>query len=342
MLEDMQLLWRRTCIWLTRIIRMCAAAPGLPEWKWILRTACAFLVIPLVLAAQNGQVSQQPRYGVEVNLVSLDVEVLDRLGNPVLDLTREDFVVTENGRPMAIATFSRQADRPVSLAMVLDTSAISPDKLVTFKRFIRELGSVLAATDDLCLISFDHRDAYLELDFTPKRRLLWDALDNIGVPHRGSGGFLSELFGRDPLTGLAIDRALRRLQKIQNGKKALLLLSNRFRGLGPATVEHVQVSGCTLLTLGFGNKTALLITLGGDRISKNQLMKESGGRQFSAETEDMPGVCRQIAYSLKNYYAIGYLTEPNPKEKKPRRIEIQIPGHEYAIHYRRSYSADKE
>lgn len=87
------------------------------------------------------------------------------------------------------------------------------------------------------------------------------------------------------------------------------------------------------------NKAALLVTLGGDRISKNQLVKESGGRQFSAETKDMTGVCREIAYSLKNYYVLGYLTEISPADNKPRRINVQVPGQNYTINYRRSYVA---
>jgi Ca-activated chloride channel family protein len=304
--------------------------------RWMI-TILALYAAPIAALSQPAKEDQQPKYGVWVNLVSLDVEVLDRSGNPVPDLGRSDFVVKENGKPVEITNFSWMSDRPVSLAMVLDTSAISPQKLVNFKRFIRELASVLAATDDLCLYSFDSRDAYLEMEFTNKRRALWDALDNIGVPSHGSGGILKELFGTDPPTGLAIDRALNKLRKTDNGKRALLVLSNRFRGLGPATVEHVQESGCTLLTLAYDNNTASLITLGGDQISKNQLMRESGGRRFSAETADIPGVCRQIAFSLKNYYALGFLTEPNPAETKPRRVEVQTPGHEYTIHYRRTY-----
>jgi Ca-activated chloride channel family protein len=299
----------------------------------------AYLACQFAGFSQQAAKEQQPKYGVQVNLVSLDVEVLDQSGNPVPDLARSDFLVRENGKPVEITNFSWMSDRPVSLAMVLDTSAITSEKLVNFKRFIRELAYVLASTDDLCLVSFDSRDAYLEMDFTNRRRTLWDAMDNIGVPSHGSGGILKELFGPEPPTGLAIDRALNKLRKTDNGKKALLVISNRFRGLGPATVEHVQESGCTLLTLGYNNSTALLITLGGDQISKNQLMRESGGRRFSAETGDVPSVCRQIAFSLKNYYALGYLTEPNPAEKKPRRIEVQVPGHEYTINYRRTYLA---
>jgi hypothetical protein len=290
-------------------------------------------------AAQKPQPEQVPKYNVQVNLVSLDVEVLDSLGNPVLGLGRNDFLIKENGRAMEISNFAWMADRPVSLAAVLDTSAVSVEKLVTLKRFLRELALTLSHSDMLCLYSFDSRDAYFEMDFTSDRGRLWDALDNIAVPSSSrSGGVLQELLSADPRIGLAIDMAAHRLEKTDHGKKALLLISNRFRGLGPATVDHIEESGCTFLTLGSDSKAAILVTLGGDWISKNQLLKQSGGRQFSTNTNDMAGVCRAIAYSLKNYYAVGYLTEISPDEQRPRRIEVRVPGRHYTIHYRRSVS----
>jgi VWFA-related protein len=296
-----------------------------------------WLLLIVILPAPLALFPQQPKYQARVNLVSLDVEVLDEFDNPVFGLTKEKFVVKENGRRMEISNFAWLADRPISLAFVLDTSAISAEKLVTFKRFIRALAYDLARTDELCLYSFDARDAYLELGLTPRRPDLEDALDNVAVPSKGSGGILAELFRPEPPIGLAVDRALFQLRKAGNAKRAVLLISNRFRGLGPATVEHIQESGCTLLTLGSGGKAAMLVTLGGDWISKQALMKQSGGRQFSADAGNMEAVCRAIAFCLKNYYALGYLTEITENEKKPRRAEVQIPGEKYRINYRRTY-----
>ncbi len=295
------------------------------------------LALPLLIASQKPQQETKPQYNVRVNLVSLDVEVLDALGNPVLGLTQKDFQVKENGKPVEISHFLWQSDRPVSLAFVLDTSAISSDKLVTAKWFIIDLAHVLGRSDELCLYSFDARDAYLEQDLTSSRGNLVGALENIGVPSAGSGGIMTELFGPAPRTGLGIDLALRKLRSARYPKRALLLVSNRFRGLGPATVEHVQKSGCTLLTLGFDNEAALWITLGGDQVSKNQLIKDSGGRRFSAETPDMSGVCRQIAYALKNYYVLGYMTDTGTEVKNPQKIEVSVPGKNYTLHYRRTF-----
>ena len=304
----------------------------LAAWSFL-----GLLIMPPAGPAQKNQNPQQPKFNIQVNLVSLDVEVLDPSGNPVLGLTQNDFSIKEEGKPAAISHFAWQAESPVSLAIVLDTSGISSEKLTKSKRFIVELAHRLARTDEICLFTFDTRDAYLEQDFTTSRLPIMEALENIGVPAGKSGGILSELFGGQPMTGLAIDLALKKLQARQNGKKALLLISNRFRGLGPATVDHVRASDCTLSTLEFSNKAAVWVTLGGDQISKKQLMRQSGGRNFSAETEDIEGMCRKIAFSLKNHYVLGYLTEISAAESKPRRVEVRVPGKNYVIHFRRSY-----
>jgi VWFA-related protein len=294
----------------------------------------AFLFLPLALLAQKE--TQRPKYDVQVDLVSLDVEVLDRDGGHVWGLAKSDFMVEENGRSMEISNFARSTDRPVSLAAVLDTSALSVEQLIVCKAFLRTLTHDLERSDELCLYSFNSRKVYFEQDFTSALKPLWDALDNIGVPSRQSGGLLLAMFGETPPAGLAIDLALHKLEDAYNGKKALLLISNRFNGTGPATVEHIQRSGCTLLTLGFSHR-ASMVAQSGDAITTHQLMKQSGGRRFSAESPDVEGVCRQILYSLKNYYSIGYLTKVQQGDKKPRKIQIRIPRHSYKINFRRTY-----
>jgi VWFA-related protein len=300
-----------------------------------MRLLTVFLFSPLVLFEQKEV--QKPKYNVQVNLVSLDVEVLDNNGNQVWGLDKSDFIVEENGRPMEISNFASSTDKPVSLAAVLDTSALSVEQLIICKTFLRTIAFDLNHSDELCLFSFDTRGAYLEQDFVSMPSPIVDALDNVGVPPGRSRALLMDLFGAIPPTALAIDLALLKLRDAHNGKKALLLLSNRFRGTGPATVEHIQQSGCILLTLAFPHKASMLVTLGGDAISTSQLMRESGGRSFSAKSPDIEGVCHQIIYSLKNYYSIGYLTEIQPGDKKPRKIRIRVRHHSYKINFRHTY-----
>jgi hypothetical protein len=265
------------------------------------------------------------------------VEVLDRHGNPVTGLAQEAFVVKENGRIRKTTHFAELTDRPVSLSLVLDVSGMPREEVSMGKQFIFRLAHTLSPNDELCLYTFNDRDAYLEQDFTRDRVPLLEALRNIDVALGRKGAFFKDLLGLDPRTGLAIDVALQHLRKGSNEKRAVLVISNRFKGLGPATVEHIQESGFTLLTLCFRNKSNWLLTLGGNQITRNALMKQSGGRKFSADTEDITGTCRAIAHSLKNHYSLGYPTEIGTGRQKRRTVEVLIPGKDFSIYSRRSY-----
>jgi VWFA-related protein len=301
---------------------------------------CAALSASMMAAAgaevQTPVQSQLPSYQARVELVSLDVDVHDRQGNKVTGLQQGDFLVKENGVTMELTHFAEWSDRPVSLALVLDTSAIPRHKLVTAKQILTRLAHVLGREDELCLYTFNERDVYLEQSWTQDRIPLLEALRNIDVATGKATAFLKSLGGSAPRTGLAIDMALLELRRATKPKRALLVVSNQFRDLGPATVEHVQAAGYTLLTVGFGNKTSWLVSLGGDAISRSQLETQSGGRRFSGQTEDITLTSKAIADTLKNHYSVAYLADTTKNPKKMRRIRVTIPGHDYVIAHRRS------
>ncbi len=58
-------------------------------------------------AAAQGQqdAAEQPVFRTGINFVRVDVIATDRQGNPVLDLTKDDFEVSEDGKPQAVETF---------------------------------------------------------------------------------------------------------------------------------------------------------------------------------------------------------------------------------------------
>ena len=69
-----------------------------------MRTKLSIVALFLVAASTRGA-TQQPTFPTRVELVTVDVLVFDRQGNPVVDLTRNDFTVREEGRPQEIAAF---------------------------------------------------------------------------------------------------------------------------------------------------------------------------------------------------------------------------------------------
>lgn len=66
-------------------------------------------------AAPSPQATAKPlQYELSVVLKLVPVHVTDKKGDPVLDLTRDEFTVTDNGRPVAITAFERHALAPAS------------------------------------------------------------------------------------------------------------------------------------------------------------------------------------------------------------------------------------
>src|SRR5262249_21529175 len=72
--------------------------------------ARTFLIVLSVVLPLHAQKTAAPPPLVEkinVSVVSVDVTVTDRNGQPVLDLTRDDFEIFEDGKPQKVTNFYR-------------------------------------------------------------------------------------------------------------------------------------------------------------------------------------------------------------------------------------------
>src|SRR3954447_10303141 len=81
--------------------------------------AFAVLSLATLIYAQDNPVTT---FRTESNLVSLNVSVFDKEGHIVRGLPKSAFTVYEDGQKQDIKVF-RQEDVPISLGLVIDTSA---------------------------------------------------------------------------------------------------------------------------------------------------------------------------------------------------------------------------
>jgi len=65
---------------------------------------------------------QNPTFSTDVKVVSIFATVRDKKGQIVKDLTKEDFLLDEEGRSQTIQYFSRESDLPLTLGLLVDTS----------------------------------------------------------------------------------------------------------------------------------------------------------------------------------------------------------------------------
>lgn len=131
----------------------------------------------------------QPKIAVEVKTVSVLATVRDKHGKIIPDLTKDDFLLDEDGRPQTINYFARESDLPLCLGLLVDTS-LSQRKVLDQERSASYsfLDQLLRQDKDLAfVIHFDHEVELLQ-DFTPSRPKLQEALQKLATPQMDNGG----------------------------------------------------------------------------------------------------------------------------------------------------------
>ena len=169
------------------------------------------IVLLCALARPGGQVF---RSGIE--LVQVTATVRDGSGRLVGDLSREDFVLFEDGVPQAVTQF-QQGRVPVSLGIVLDISESMygqriGDARLALERFLVDL---LQPSDEVFLIVFNH-DPKLEEPWTLGPASLGGRLDDVRP------------YGATAIYD-AMAMALPLFDSRSHQRAAIVLISGRFR-----------------------------------------------------------------------------------------------------------------
>ena len=162
----------------------------------LLHSAKAALSGLLLLCLLGGDVlgQQNPQIELQVKAVSILATVRDKRGKIVSNLTKQDFVVDEDGRPQNINYFAKENDAPLRLGLLVDTSlsqgtALEDERSASFA-FLDKL--LRAEKDSAFVIQFD-REVELLRDFTADHAKLQSALRQLESSELASS----------PLTSLA-------------------------------------------------------------------------------------------------------------------------------------------
>ena len=138
----------------------------------------ALLPASSAICAQDSQ--PVATFESQARLVNVYASVRDKDGNIVTDLSKDDFVVEEDGRPQKIDFFSRESDQPLLLGLMVDTSP-SEARMIEQERDASRvfLSSVMdPKKDQAFLIHFDS-EVELMQDLTPSVEKMVKALDKL-------------------------------------------------------------------------------------------------------------------------------------------------------------------
>jgi VWFA-related protein len=174
-------------------------------------TFCATCVIAGAAQTQK-QDSDQP-FKIDTTLVSVPVIVSDRQGRYIAGLKASDFTLYEDRVKQPIAFFA-DAEEPINVALLLDTSKSATWALDDIKKTAQDFLKQLRPQDRAMIVSFD-RDTIALCELTSDRKTLERAIGDAQIGER----FGTKL--RD-----AVDAVMKEEFRTVKGRKAIVLLTD--------------------------------------------------------------------------------------------------------------------
>jgi Ca-activated chloride channel family protein len=283
---------------------------------------------PLTLTSEIGRAQEPIR--VKVNLVSVAFVARDARGALVDDLTKDDIDVVEDAVPQKIAFFSRSADVPLTLGVVVDASGsqdhFSKQHKNDLEVFFKD---VLGPKDRVFLVGFGN---YIRLvsDFSQSGA---DLLEEWKKYQKDSGRFpeLGPKESRDLGTAFYDSIFYSVTEKLarENGRRAILLFSDGEDNSSShdmmTTIETAQSENVVIYALRYTDKEHGKLTARNKYGTSvmDRVARETGGAHINAETTDAHVYFRQIAEELRTSYELGYYPTDPLKDDSFRKIVIK-------------------
>src|ERR1044072_4219295 len=259
----------------------------------------------------------------------------------ISDLKAEDIRIFEDGQPQDIFTFQTNIDLPLSLAILIDTSASEertlPDEKEAARAFLENI--VRPQRDEAAVVSFTG-ETTLEQGFTGSIDRLRRAIDHVEfVPPSGYIGGGVVVNGTPPISGtnqsLAGSTAIWDavwatseeliVQSAEHTRRAISLPPD---GVDPSSrmkmhdaIDRAQKSDALIYAIGIGDRYSFNVNEGDLR----KIAEKTGGRAYFPRHErDLRDAFAQIQKELREQYLVAYSPSNKARDGSYRKIEIQL------------------
>jgi VWFA-related protein len=274
---------------------------------------------------------QEATFRTDSRLVVLNVSVFDQGGKVVRDLAKSAFTVFENGEQQTLTVF-RQEDVPISLGLIIDTSASMTDKRDRVASAALAMVKASNPDDEVFIINFNE-SAVLAKDFTNNLKDLENALRNLDAK--------GETAMRDALR-LGIEHHLHHAHR---DKKVLLVVTDGEDNSSVETQAHlVQVAQQNDVIIYAVGLLGAEEPASAERARKqlNELTQQTGGRAwFPNDVAEIANITPEIAHEIRNQYILAYTPTNLAADGSFRkiRVDVDVPG--VLVRTRTGYYAPK-
>jgi Ca-activated chloride channel family protein len=271
-----------------------------------------------------------PPIRVNVKLVNVFVNVADANGAPVGGLTKDNFILSEDGRPQKIAVFDRESSVPLQIVLAIDTSGtVRKDMSIEEHAAHEFVRALLRPVDQLDLMEFAS-DVREVVPFTNNLHQIDSGLERL------RGG---------PATAL-YDTIFLASQSLMGrpGRRVLVIISD-----GDDTAHGVEYPRALEAALRSEVLVYSIIDVpiaadaGRDTGGEHALItlsQETGGKHYYAES-DLDTAFQKVSEDLRTQYLLGYYPSGHFTSPDFRTISVSLAGvagaSDYSLRHRTGY-----
>lgn len=327
---------RRTLVLIPALLVQGFAAPARAQAPEVVVEAPAQAPAPMPTPAAH-----PPVFRVDLDVTHVTVSVRDAAGQLVSNLTKDDFVVTEDGRPQEVLVFGNALDGTtidpgqigrdvlaLDLGLLLDTSESMLKELRLSKEAAVRFLDTIPRARELFTIFFDEEIRLSRYDSENQQGLF-------ARIHELKGGGNTALFD-------AIATYVSRVQGAP-GRKTLVLFSDgedSRSALGLSEfLEVVKSSGVTIYPIAFsggfapGSSRALK-----SKVFLQQIAEMTGGQVFSPHNSRQLGsIFQKILDELAAQYVLGFASSNPSPDGKFRKLKVELKRPHYKVRHRPGY-----
>jgi len=298
--------------------------------RFALATAvCLVFCLALFAVCRAAQEPQRGPIRVQTNLVEILASVIDSHGRPIAGLTQDQFELSEEGVPQKIVRFEAETNRPLDLALMVDSSA-STFKDLKFEgeaaaHFIRQ---VVRPADRLAVFEFDE-DVTELADFSDEVPKLQAAVRRI-VPGAGTSIYDAVVLGSNALR-----------KRPEGRRRAIVLVTDAGETTSVAKFEDARRHAIQSESLLYSIVIRPVKNENGRNTAGEHalftIMESAGGDMFILDdVSQLDSMFDQIDHELRTQYLLGYYPDPVPPPGAYRRLDLKVKSGD-SVRYRKGY-----
>jgi VWFA-related protein len=291
----------------------------------------------------DNSATEAPRETLRVtsNLVSEFFTVRDKHNALIPFLTKNDCNVFEDKQPQKLTSFVAEANQPLTLGMMIDTSGsqqyVLPLEQQSAEAFLKR---ILRPKDEAFVVSFDV-GVNLEQDFTNNARELDTAINHVqintaagggsvGVPGIGQGPIPTQGQPKGTVLYDAVYQVSNDKMRSETGRKALILLtdgedegSDTKPKAAIAAAENANAIIYVILIADRGQYFGYGLGYTGD-MAMRQLTEATGGRVINVGNngKKLEDAFAQIEQELRTQYVVQYVPANKTMDGSFRRVDV--------------------